>query len=144
MRAKGILTAVLAAGVLFLAPGFDGARADQNQRHGQNQQQTYHGKGHGYGWQGQRYFGNQRDGGYAYGQRARSHYNGGLSNKDRKKLGQIRQRFHNDRAFRHYLRQHKPGLFARYMDQTGNRHQAYEHQRPHRWVWYRGQTRQLR
>ena len=47
MRAKGILTAVLAAGVLLLAPGFDGARADQNNGNRHNHQQTYNGNGTG-------------------------------------------------------------------------------------------------
>ncbi len=144
MRAIGIVSAVLAAGVLLVAPGFDGARADQNYRHGHSQHRTYDGRGYGYGWWGQQYFGDHRDGGYAYGKRARSYYGDDLSRHDRKKLKQIRQRFDNERQFRRWLRNHKPGLFARSMDRTGYRHQGYEHHRPHRWVWYRGQTRQLR
>lgn len=143
MRAKGIFTAVLAAGVLLLAPGFNGARADQYHRHGHGHQPSYHGKGHAHGWWAQKHFGHKGDGGYAYGKRTRNDFRG-LSHQDHRKLEQIRHRFHNERAFRHYLRHHKPGLFARYMAHNHQRHQVHKYQRPQRYVWYRGQTLQLR
>jgi hypothetical protein len=135
MRAKGILTAVLATGVLLLASGFDGARADQNHRDGPGHEQAYRGQGHGYGWMGQRYFGDKRSGGYAYGQRARTHSGYGLNQKDRRTLTQVRHRFANDRAFHHYLRQHKPGLYARYMAHSQPRPQMYGYQHPQHYVW---------
>ena len=170
MRVKGFLTAAVAAGVLLLAPGLDGARADQSRRHGQGQHQSYHGKshqqwqhgkshrqrqhgedrqvwqhgkGHGYGWWGRQYLGDKNKGGHAYGKRARAQA-GDLSRHDRKKLKQIRSRFDNERAFRHYLQHRKPGLFARYMGHNHQRHQVRQSHRPQRHVWYRGQTLQLR
>jgi hypothetical protein len=142
MRARGILTAVLAAGVLFLAPGIDSARADQNHRHGQPQ--TFQGRGHAYGWHGQQLFGDRRDGGQAYGQRARTYYGGGLSHQDRQRLKRIRSRFGNERAFNHYLRHQKPGLFRRYMAHNQQRHWQHWHANPQRHVWYRGQSFQPR
>ena len=143
MRAKGFLTALLAAGVLFLGPGIDGARADQNQRHRLGQPQIFQNHGQAYGWRGQQLFGDHRDGGYAYGKRARSYYGDGLSRQDRKRLQHIRSRFDNERAFRRYLRNHKPGLFARYWADTQQRRQMHWHQ-PQRHVWYRGQIVQPR
>lgn len=143
MRMTGILSALLAAGVLVLAPGFDGARADPYHRAGQSHQQMYNGKGYGYGWMGRQYWGARRDGGNAYGQRTHGYY-GGLSRNDREKLFRIRQRFDNEWAFRRHLRNHKPELFKRYMQQSGHPWQVSKHQRPQRYVWYRGQTRQLR
>jgi len=143
MRAKGFLTALLAAGVLLLAPGIDGARADQNQRHRHGQPQTFQNHGQAYGWHGQRLFGDRRDGGHAYGKRARTYYGSGLSHKDRKKLRHIRSRFDNDRAFRRYLRHHKPGLFQRYTAHNQQRRQLHWHQ-PQRRVWYQGQFFQPR
>jgi hypothetical protein len=140
MRAIGILSAVLAAGVLLIAPGFDGARADQYQRQGQNQHQSYNGNGYGYGWWGQQQYGNHRDGGYAYGKRARNDY-GSLTHGDRQRLFKIRQRFDSERDFRRFLRNHQPGLFSRYMDQPGHRHHVFGHRRPQPWVWYHGQNR---
>ena len=134
MRVKGIALAVLAAGVLLVAPGLEGARADQNHRHWQNQQQFHGGMGYGYGWWGQRYFGDRHDGGYAYGKRARNHY-GGLNHWDRQRLFKMRHRFDSERDFRRFLRHHKPGLFTRYMDQTGHQRQVYRHQRSHRHAW---------
>lgn len=136
MRAKGILTAVLATGVLLLAPGFDGARADQAHRDGPGHEQGYQGQGHGYGWMGQRYFGDKRSGGgYAYGQRARTYSGYGLTQKDRRTLTQIHQGFADDRAFHHYLRQHKPGLYARYMAHSQQRRPMYRYQHPQHYVW---------
>ena len=147
MKAKGILTAVLAAGVLLLAPGFDGARADQNQGHRHNHQQAYQGNGHAYGWWGQQYFGDQRHGGHAYGKRARNYFGDGLTRHERAKFKRMRHRFDNDQVFRRYLRHNKPGLYGRYMGQN-QQHQRYaDGQRRHRaqrYTWYRGQTRQTR
>ncbi len=144
MRAKGILTAVLAAGVLLLAPSYEGARADQNNGRGHNHQQTYNGYGNGYGWWGQQYFGDQRHGGHAYGKRARNYFGDGLTRHDRTKLKHMRHRFDNDRAFRRYLRHNKPGLYGRYMGQNHQRQRYADGQRRHRaqrYTWYRGQTR---
>lgn len=144
MKAKGFLVAALAGGLLLLAPGFDGARADGNHGHKHSQQQAFKGHGHGYGWHGQRHFGGQRDGGYAYGKRARDHFGAGLSRHDRKKLKRIRHRFDNERAFRRYLRHNKPRLFARYMGHVHQRHHhAFDHRhRPDRgYVWYLGPVR---
>lgn len=172
MRAKAILTAALAAGVLLLAPGLDGARADQNHRQGHGHPHAAQGKGHAYGWHGQRYFTDKRSGGgYAYGQRTRS-YDGDLSRKDRKTLRQIRQRFDNEREFRRFLRHKKPGLYARYVDpryvdpryvdpryvdprrhrpdarntwrRQGYNDQAHKTKRAQRHYWYRGQTLRYR
>ncbi len=151
MRAKGILTAVLAAGVLLLAPGFDGARADQNNGNRHNHQQTYNGYGYGYGhayglW-GQRQFGDQRHGGHAYGKRARTHFGDGLTRHERHKLKRNRTRFVNERAFRRHLRHNKPRLCTRYMGQNHQRQRYADGQRRHRaqrYTWYRGQTRQTR
>jgi len=151
MQAKGILTAVLAAGVLLLAPGFEGPRADQNQVHRQNHQQAYQGNGHAYGWRGQQAFGNQRHGGHAYGKRARNYYDGHLTRHERKHLKRLRHRFDSDRAFRRYLRHNKPRLFAHYAGHQ-RQHYAYGHRvyrqgydnrrhRAGRQVWYQGQTR---
>jgi hypothetical protein len=141
MRAKGILTAVLAAGVLFLAPGIDSARADQNHRH--SHPQTFQGHGYAYGWHGQQLFGEGRGGGHAYGQRARRYY-GGLSHQDRQKLKQIRGRFGNDRAFSHYLRHHKPGLFRRYTAYNQPRRWVQWYKQPQRHVWYQNRSFQPR
>jgi hypothetical protein len=157
MRAKAILTAALAAGVLLLAPGLDGARADQNHRQGHGHPHAAQGKGHAYGWHGQRYFTDKRSGGgYAYGQRTRS-YDGDLSRKDRKTLRQIRQRFDNEREFRRFLRHKKPGLYARYVDprrhrpdarntwrRQGDNDQAHKTKRAQRHYGYRGQTLRYR
>ena len=151
MKAKGILTAVLAAGVLLLAPGFDGARADQNNGHRHSYQQTHngngygYGNGHAYGLRGQQHFGDQRHGGHAYGKRARTHFGDGLTRHDRTKLRHLRHRFDNDQAFRRYLRHNKPGLYGRYMGQNHQRQRYADGQRRHsaqRYTWYRGQTRQ--
>ena len=144
MRAKGILTAVLAAGVLLLAPGLEGARADQNQGHRQNHQQAYQGNGHAYGWRGQQRLGDQRHGGHAYGKRARNYFGDGLTRYQRKNLKRMRYRFDNDRAFRRYLRHDQPGLYGRYMGHNQQGHRYVDHNRRHRaqrYVWYRGQTR---
>lgn len=150
MRAKGILVAALAGGILLLAPGFEGARADGNHghKHGykHSQQQAFKGQRHGYGWHGQRLFGDHRDGGHAYGKRARSHFGDRLSRHERKKLKRIRHRFDSERAFRRYLRHNKPGLFARYMGHAQPRHRhaddrRHRHYRGH--VWYRGQVRRV-
>jgi len=144
MRAKGILAAALAGGILLLAPGFEGARADDNHRHRHNQQQTFQGQGHGHGWLGRQHFGDHRDGRYAYGKRARNHYQAGLTKHDRKKLKRIRQRFDNERAFRRHLRHNRPGLFARYMDQRHHQRHRYadDNRRRHSraQIWYRSQV----
>jgi len=142
----------LAAGVLLLAPGFDGARADQNNGHRHSQQQTYNGNGNGhghgngqaYGLRGQQVFGDQRHGGHAYGKRARTHFGGGLTRHDRAKLKRMRHRFDNDRAFRRHLRHNKPRLFARYMGHNQQRYRYANDDRRHRvqrYDWYRGQAR---
>ncbi len=153
MKAKGILTAVLAAGVLLLAPGFDGARADQNNGHRHSYQQTHigngygNGNGHAYGLRGQQHFGDQRHGGHAYGKRARTHFGDGLTRHERAKFKRMRHRFDNDRAYRRYLRHNKPGLYGRYMGQNHQRQRYADGQRRHRsqrYTWYRGQTRQTR
>jgi hypothetical protein len=140
MRAKGILLAALAGGILLLAPGFEGARADGNHGHKHSykhsQLQAFKGHGHRYGWHGQRLFGDHRDGGHAYGKRARKHFGTRLSSRDRKKLARIRQRFDNERAFRRHLRNKKPELFGRYMGQVQPRHRQFDNL--HR--YYRGQV----
>ncbi len=153
MKAKGILTAVLAAGVLLLAPGFDGARADQNNGHRHNYQQTHNangygnGNGHAYGLRGQQHFGDQRHGGHAYGKRARTHFGDGLTRHERHKLKRNRSRFDNEWAFRQHLRHNKPRLLARSMGHN-HQHQRYadDHRRHRvqRYTWYRGQTRLTR
>ena len=116
MRAKTGLFAVLAAGLLFMAPGIETARAGhlQAQGHSQYGQQAYKGGGYKYGYHGQQQFGGQRyGGGYAYGKRR--HFDGGPNRHHRKSLKRIRRHFDNERAFRRYLRHNKPRLFRRYM-----------------------------
>ena len=149
MRAKGIVTAMLAAGVLLLASGVESARADQNRGHRHNHQQAYQGHGHSYGFWGQRHFGDQRHGGHAYGQRHGGHayghraqqYHGShLTKHQRKKLRHLRTRFDNERQFHRYLRHHKPRLFGHYMAHDHQRrHSAFDNRRhrAQRYVWTR-------
>lgn len=140
MRAKGIVTAMLAAGVLLLASGVESARADQNRGHRHNHQQAYQGHGHSYGFWGQRHFGDQRHGGHAYGHRAQQYHGSHLTKHQRKKLRHLRTRFDNERQFRRYLRHHKPRLFGHYMAHDHqHRHSAFDNRRhrAQRYVWTR-------
>ncbi len=146
MRAKGIMTVVLAAGVLLLATGVESARAEPNSGHRHKQQHTYQGQGHG--WD-QRHFGGQRHGaqaygqrhgGHAYGHRAQQYHGSHLTKHQRKKLRHLRSRFDNERQFRRYLRHHKPRLFGHYMAHDHqHRHSAFDNRRhrAQRYVWTR-------
>ncbi|MDX1575535.1 MAG: hypothetical protein R3285_05045 [Kiloniellales bacterium] len=158
MRAKGIMTVMLAAGILLLAPGMDAARADQSWGHRHKHQHAYQGQGHGYGGWGRQHFGDHRHGGHAFGQRhgghaygkrhgghaygprAHSYRDSHLTKHQRKKLRHLRHRFDNERAFRHYLRHHKPRLFGHYMAHKHQRRaHAFDHRghRAQRYVWTR-------
>ena len=144
MRAKGTLLALVAGGLLLLAPNFEGARADHKLN--QHQKQTYGHNGHSYafGKISGVYFGERRHrgdhvhrrhgGGHFKKWHGRSQFkkwrrHGGsvhkLSRRDHKKLKRIRHRFHSERAFRRHLRHHKPRLFARYINNI--RHRDYRH-----------------
>ena len=116
MKAKGLLTFVLAVGALLAAPDFGGARADHNDGVQAAQQQSYISVG---GW-------------------TRSHLDGRLTKRERKALKRLRGKFDNERAFRRYLRHHKPRLFARYRHHFGHQqqrhrrhHQAFDHRHRH-------------
>lgn len=127
MRAKGTLLALLAGGLLILAPSFDGARADDrtNQQHWQSQS---HGKkSYSHGQTSQYYFGNKWHGGnHTQGQHSRPQAAYKLSKQDRKALKRMRQRFQSEQAFRRHLRQHKPRLYASYMGQFQQHQQHYD------------------
>lgn len=140
MRAKGIMTAMLAAGVLLLASGLDTARAEPNSGHRHNHQQAHKGHGHGFGWWGQKHFGGQRHGGHAYGHRAQQYHGSHLTKHQRKKLRHLRHRFDNERQFRRYLRHNKPRLFGHYMAHKHQRRaHAFDHRgrRAQRYTWTR-------
>ncbi len=151
MRARSIMTAMLAAGVLLLTSGLDTARAEPNSGHRHNHQQAYKGQGHGYGWWGRQHFEGQRQGGHAYGQRHGGHaygqrahqYHGShLTKHQRKKLRHLRSRFDNEWAFRRHLRHHNPRLFGHYMAHTHQRRApGFDHRRhgwqSHAWTRHR-------
>lgn len=141
MRAKGIVMAALAGGVLLLAPGIEAARADQGwgQRH--THQQAY--KGHGTGHGGDRAWGHQRHGGQAYGQRVRQIHGSHLTRHQHRKLRHLRSHFDNERQFRRYLRHQRPRLFARYMaHRQAHRANGFDRlgYRAQRYAWTRYRT----
>lgn len=116
MKAKGLLTLVLAVGALLAVPDFGGARADHDDgvRHAQQQAYSY-----ASGWN-------------------RSHFDGRLTKRERKALKRLRGKFDNERSFRRYLRHHKPRLFARYRHHLDHQqlrhrrhHQAFDHRHRH-------------
>ncbi len=141
MRAKGTLLALLAGGLLILAPGFDGARADGRTSH-------QHWQSHGHGKtvkvnSNHRWYGHDQ----WWGQHKRSKPAYKLSKRDRKKLKRMRHRFKSERAFRKHLRHKKPRLYARYMAQFQPRHRYYDgrnHWRNHHRHSYRYGQRQQR